>query len=152
MPTHLSSSTLLPSSPSAGRRFMWDRVSLLLGTSLATVKWDIPDDTPEGTYRLTHNGHFKSMLFGLNQYSGASEPFEVSSPRVKDRLYGISSDGFGYACLFCLCMCFNVCVSEDQGFSWLNFSCFSMCVSSVCLFHYSCFSNRVEVCYIIFLA
>lgn len=60
-------------------RFIWDRISMLLGTSLATVKWDIPDDTPEGTYRITHNGHFKSMLFGLNQYSGASEPFEVMS-------------------------------------------------------------------------
>lgn len=52
---------------------------MLLGTSVATVKWDIPDSTPEGTYRLTHTGHFKNMVFGLNQYYGASQPFEVIS-------------------------------------------------------------------------
>ncbi|XP_045113665.1 neutral ceramidase-like [Portunus trituberculatus] len=58
-------------------RFIWDRVSLLLGTSLATVKWDIPHDTPEGTYRITHSGHYKSFLFGVYPYSGVTESFQV---------------------------------------------------------------------------
>lgn len=58
-------------------RFIWDRVSSLLGTSLATVKWDIPDDTPEGTYRLTHTGHHKALMRGIGQYYGASNPFKV---------------------------------------------------------------------------
>ncbi|MPC30665.1 Neutral ceramidase [Portunus trituberculatus] len=57
-------------------RFIWDRVSLLLGTSLATVKWDIPHDTPEGTYRITHSGHYKSFLFGVYPYSGVTESFQ----------------------------------------------------------------------------
>lgn len=58
-------------------RFIWDRVSLLLGTSLSTVKWDIPHDTPEGTYRITHTGHSKNLFFGISQYYGVTEPFEV---------------------------------------------------------------------------
>ena len=66
----------------------------MLGTSLATVKWDIPLNTPEGTYRITHTGHFKSMFFGINEYYGASEPFEVSKGVREDGKMGKAGGGW----------------------------------------------------------
>ncbi|KAK3886101.1 hypothetical protein Pcinc_009678, partial [Petrolisthes cinctipes] len=65
-------------------RFIWDRVSSLLGTSLATIKWDIPDNTTEGTYRLTHTGHYKTLLRNVDQYYGASNSFKVVKPLSGD--------------------------------------------------------------------
>ncbi|KAK8744006.1 hypothetical protein OTU49_000955 [Cherax quadricarinatus] len=58
-------------------RFIWDRVSTLLGTSVATVKWDIPEDTAEGTYRITHTGHHRTLFRGVSQYHGVTDPFKV---------------------------------------------------------------------------
>ncbi|XP_071530877.1 neutral ceramidase [Panulirus ornatus] len=58
-------------------RFIWDRVSSLLGTSVASVKWDIPADTPDGTYRITHSGHHKTLFRGVFPYHGVSHPFKV---------------------------------------------------------------------------
>ncbi|KAG7162528.1 Neutral ceramidase-like [Homarus americanus] len=60
-------------------RFIWDRVSSLLGTSVATVKWDIPVDTPPGTYRITHTGHHKTLFRGVSQYHGTSDAFKVEN-------------------------------------------------------------------------
>nr|XP_027227263.1 neutral ceramidase-like isoform X1 [Penaeus vannamei] len=61
-------------------RFIWDRTSSLLGTSVATVKWDIPKDAAEGTYRITHTGHFKTLFRGIDQYHGISKSFKVVTP------------------------------------------------------------------------
>lgn len=58
-------------------RFIWERVSSLLGTSVATVKWDIPEDTPVGTYRITHEGHYKTLFRGIDHYEGVTKPFKV---------------------------------------------------------------------------
>ncbi|XP_068227138.1 putative neutral ceramidase C isoform X1 [Palaemon carinicauda] len=63
-------------------RFIWERVSSLLGTSVATVKWDIPTDTPEGTYRITHEGHYKTFFRGVDHYEGVTKPFKVVAPPV----------------------------------------------------------------------
>lgn len=51
-----------------------------LDQSMITVEWDIADDTPAGTYRLTHQGYYKHHLTGkLEYYSGTSDSFTVSS-------------------------------------------------------------------------
>uniref|UniRef100_A0A2P2I6J2 Neutral ceramidase n=1 Tax=Hirondellea gigas TaxID=1518452 RepID=A0A2P2I6J2_9CRUS len=60
-------------------KFAWERMSTILGTSVATVSWTIPDDTPEGTYRITHSGHFKTLIRGISSYSGVTEEFKVAT-------------------------------------------------------------------------
>ncbi|XP_045606118.2 putative neutral ceramidase C [Procambarus clarkii] len=67
-------------------RFIWDRESTLLGTSVATVKWDVPEDAEVGTYRITHTGHHKTLFRGVYQYQGATDPFKVvqGPPEVSD--------------------------------------------------------------------
>jgi len=58
-------------------RFSWYHTSLILGESLATITWDIPPDTPAGTYRIQHFGYSKAFLGGVTAYSGTSSQFKV---------------------------------------------------------------------------
>ncbi|XXF77558.1 neutral/alkaline non-lysosomal ceramidase N-terminal domain-containing protein [Myxococcaceae bacterium GXIMD 01537] len=60
--------------------FRWERVNCFptFGCSNATVEWTIPLDAPPGTYRLVHQGHWKSGWDGkARPYSGASRAFTV---------------------------------------------------------------------------
>lgn len=58
-------------------RYMWERYSSILGTSQSTVIWEIPDDTPSGTYRIRHNGAYKSIDGKIKEYHGYSREFLV---------------------------------------------------------------------------
>lgn len=57
--------------------YRWERIGIAY--SYAHVYWRIPDEIVEGTYRITHAGHYK---FGWNQkiyaYEGNSRAFFVS--------------------------------------------------------------------------
>lgn len=59
-------------------RFTWQTVSWFWSTSVAEVKWTIPENTPAGVYRIRHFGDFK-FLGGsrLGRYYGSSETFKV---------------------------------------------------------------------------
>lgn len=58
-------------------KFIWNRTNSLLGQSHATVLWDIPKDAEQGTYRITHSGHSKSLLQKISPYTGISKVFKV---------------------------------------------------------------------------
>ena len=61
-------------------RYRWRRENCVptLACSHVTVEWDIPPDAPPGTYRLVHEGNWKSGWDGrVRPYSGASRPFTV---------------------------------------------------------------------------
>ncbi|CAL4067282.1 unnamed protein product, partial [Meganyctiphanes norvegica] len=64
-------------------RFVWERISSLLGTSSATVYWDVPEETPEGIYRIVHTGHYKTLFRGIDEYSGTSNTFKVKTSLSK---------------------------------------------------------------------
>ena len=42
-------------------QLQWIRTNALLGQSKVQVRWNIPSDTPSGTYRIRHVGKFKVM-------------------------------------------------------------------------------------------
>lgn len=61
-------------------RFIWKSVSWLWSTSVAEIKWTIPENTTPGLYRIRHFGYFR-MYFGggrLGKYFGTSETFKVT--------------------------------------------------------------------------
>ncbi|AKQ69487.1 Alkaline ceramidase [Myxococcus hansupus] len=61
-------------------RYQWRRENCVptLACSHVTVTWDIPADTVPGTYRLVHEGNWKSGWDGnVRPYSGASRAFTV---------------------------------------------------------------------------
>jgi hypothetical protein len=58
-------------------RFIWKRTSTLIGGSEVTIQWEIPLDTPPGTYRIRHFGHYKQFLGGIHPYSGNTPSFQV---------------------------------------------------------------------------
>jgi neutral ceramidase len=67
--------------------YRWSRVSTILGTSLVTATWTIPEDAQLGTYRIRHNGEFKERSGEINAYQGFSPQFEVVAALSTDRLY-----------------------------------------------------------------
>lgn len=61
--------------------FSWirDTDADCLACSYAKLEWTIADDMPTGTYRIRHEGHWKSGWTGsINSYSGKSSSFEVN--------------------------------------------------------------------------
>jgi neutral ceramidase len=58
-------------------KFIWKRTSTLIGGSEVTIQWEIPLDTPPGTYRIRHFGHYKQFLGGIHPYSGDTPSFQV---------------------------------------------------------------------------
>ena len=61
-------------------RYRWRREDCVptLACSHVTVEWDIPGDAAPGTYRLVHEGHWKSGWDGrVRPYTGRSRPFTV---------------------------------------------------------------------------
>lgn len=60
-------------------KFTWKRKDVLLGSSTATITWDIPADAPTGTYRIVHHGSSKAPLTGkISDFTGTSTEFVVS--------------------------------------------------------------------------
>ncbi|XP_060803695.1 neutral ceramidase isoform X2 [Amyelois transitella] len=59
-------------------KFIWQRNSKILGTSYATIEWEIPPGTPPGKYRIHHYGSYKYILGGIYPYHGFSDTFEVT--------------------------------------------------------------------------
>lgn len=63
-----------------GALYHWQREYCVptLACSLVRIDWPIPLDTPPGTYRLVHEGNWKSGWDGrVHPYSGSSRPFTV---------------------------------------------------------------------------
>jgi neutral ceramidase len=61
-------------------KYVWQRNNCFptFACSLVTVEWTIPADAPAGTYRIRHDGHWKSGWDGLiRSYSGTSREFLV---------------------------------------------------------------------------
>jgi len=61
-------------------RYQWRRENCVptLACSHVTVTWDIPADAAPGTYRLVHEGNWKSGWDGnIRPYAGASRAFTV---------------------------------------------------------------------------
>lgn len=58
-------------------KFIWSRVSSIMATSTAEVVWDVPVDTPPGTYRIRHIGHSKRLFGGIKPYEGITESFQI---------------------------------------------------------------------------
>ncbi|KAA0185812.1 hypothetical protein HAZT_HAZT009151 [Hyalella azteca] len=58
-------------------KYSWQQTSKLLGTSVATVKWDVPEDTTNGTFRISHTGHAKFLEGTIQSFLGVTEPFFV---------------------------------------------------------------------------
>lgn len=67
--------------------YHWSRDDLLLGTSLVTATWAIPQEAEPGTYRIRHNGEFKERSGRIRSYEGVSPQFEVVSTLPSDRLF-----------------------------------------------------------------
>lgn len=57
--------------------YRWERIGIAY--AFGHVYWKIPSNTPPGTYRILHAGHYK---YGWNQkiyaYEGESRPFQVN--------------------------------------------------------------------------
>jgi neutral ceramidase len=63
-----------------GALYHWQREYCVptLACSLVRIDWPIPPDTPPGTYRLVHEGNWKSGWDGrVHPYWGSSRPFTV---------------------------------------------------------------------------
>lgn len=59
--------------------FRWTRIDALWGTSQVTIKWNIPQDAPSGTYRIKYNGADKSGWTGeIRQHTGYSREFVIN--------------------------------------------------------------------------
>lgn len=62
-------------------KYRWERNNCAptFGCSHVTIEWKIPADTPPGTYRIRHDGDWKSGWDGLiRAYSGTSREFTVN--------------------------------------------------------------------------
>lgn len=60
-------------------KFTWKRTNALFGWSKVIIEWAIPRTEQEGTYRICHFGHKKSLVGRLQAYSGCTKPFLVTS-------------------------------------------------------------------------
>jgi len=50
------------------------------GESIAEIVWEVPRDTPAGTYRLRHDGAAQTAQLPKAQYTGVSGPFTIDGP------------------------------------------------------------------------
>lgn len=57
--------------------YEWKRVNTVLGTSEATISWEIPDDAEKGKYRLRYYGDAKSLGGDISAFEGISKMFEI---------------------------------------------------------------------------
>ncbi|XP_077971927.1 putative neutral ceramidase C [Styela clava] len=59
-------------------KFIWKRTSTMYATSEVTILWATDETTSPGIYRICHHGFYKSLLYGIQEYSGQSRTFIVS--------------------------------------------------------------------------
>lgn len=60
-------------------KFTWVRTSTIRGLSDAIISWQTHRNTPPGKYRISHHGYSKSLLYGIDSYSGTSSVFTIKS-------------------------------------------------------------------------
>ncbi|CAH0581612.1 unnamed protein product [Chrysodeixis includens] len=58
-------------------KFIWTRVSTLLGTSQVTFEWRVPEDALLAPYRLVYYGASRSVLGTVTPFMGASNSFNL---------------------------------------------------------------------------
>jgi hypothetical protein len=46
-------------------RFIWERTSIILGSSQVIIKWNVPETVLPGEYRIRHNGYYRYILGGV---------------------------------------------------------------------------------------
>lgn len=63
---------------SPGRRFVWERVSFILGTSEVQIEWKIEPFVKPGYYRIRHYGNCKYIYGGIQEYVGTTQVFKVT--------------------------------------------------------------------------
>ncbi|XP_024944699.1 neutral ceramidase isoform X3 [Cephus cinctus] len=63
--------------------FVWERTSVVLGSSDVLISWKVPDDVEPGHYRIRHNGHYRYILGGVYPYQGVTNQFQVLTSAVK---------------------------------------------------------------------
>lgn len=64
-------------------RFIWERTSVILGSSQVIIKWEIPDNVLPGEYRIRHNGYYRYILGGIYPYQGVSNHFKVNILKIE---------------------------------------------------------------------
>ncbi|XP_072037603.1 putative neutral ceramidase C [Amphiura filiformis] len=66
-------------------RFYWEKKVVTEDStqSLATIRFEIPSDMPLGTYRIRHQGFYKTKDGNLQHYEGFSSSFEVIRKNYK---------------------------------------------------------------------
>lgn len=67
-------------------KFHWSKDGADTGlnaASKATIEWDIPTNTPAGTYRIFHFGDYKELTSKIKPFQGCSKPFEVTAARYE---------------------------------------------------------------------
>lgn len=58
-------------------KFVWTRMSMILGRSVIQFYWEIPDRAEKGEYRIRHKGYYRFILGGIYPYQGSTEHFFV---------------------------------------------------------------------------
>ncbi|XP_058788791.1 neutral ceramidase [Phymastichus coffea] len=61
-------------------KFIWERTSVILGSSHVIIKWEIPENVIPGEYRIRHNGYYRYILGGVYPYQGVTDHFQVKTP------------------------------------------------------------------------
>lgn len=71
-------------------KFQWRRTSMILGSSLVTITWEIPQGVKPGEYRIRHNGYYRYFFGGVYPYYGVTNHFQVKvpAPNIRRRYYG----------------------------------------------------------------
>jgi len=60
-------------------KFFWKRLyNIELGESVSAVQWEIPQNTPAGTYRIGHFGNSKNLFGQITPFSVYTSIFQVS--------------------------------------------------------------------------
>lgn len=59
-------------------KFIWTRVSMILGRSEIEFIWEIPANTPKGQYRIRHKGVYRYIFGGVYPYQGSTNYFVVA--------------------------------------------------------------------------
>ncbi|KAG4065246.1 hypothetical protein HA402_012688 [Bradysia odoriphaga] len=59
-------------------KFIWRRVSTLLGTSEIDFYWTIPANQEIGTYRIRHVGASRGAITGVRRYDGVTRIFTIN--------------------------------------------------------------------------
>ncbi|XP_011498417.1 PREDICTED: neutral ceramidase [Ceratosolen solmsi marchali] len=63
-------------------KFIWERTSIILGSSQVIIKWEIPETVLPGEYRIRHNGYYRYILGGVYPYQGVTGTFHVKTPNL----------------------------------------------------------------------